>query len=527
MEEPQSRSARYREILATLARHGIGAVAGREIGAEHLREACEELGTVFIKLGQVLSTRGDLLPAAYRNELAKLQDAVPPVPVTAVEEVIRREFRKPPVELFASLDPLPAGSGSIAQAHNARLADGAEVVVKVRKPGVKETVETDLEILGDLVASWTPRLPLLEQFDAPGLLREFGDTLRAELDFRKEAANQKVFRELFGSERGFKVPDVLESLSGESVLTYERIRGDSPDEISALPSRRRIAIARRVARFVVEPALHHGVLYADPHPGNFIVLQSGALGVVDFGMVERLTPETRRRVADLLIALKRCDSERLTDRLIEIAAPSHPVNRAAIAAELDRMLKQYVDVSFDSVPVGNALRELLDLFQRERLRLPPPIAQLFKALLMCEGLLQRIDPDSGLSDYLEPLEGGLVYGGLAEGPLKDRVRDSVADAAELTMGLPRRIDRVLGEVERGNLRVWARLEDAEPLLKRFERMVERLNATMLAAACIVGIAIVMQFYHPQGWRGWIGVVFWVAVAAALISVVRTLFALRR
>ena len=527
MEESRSRSARYREILGTLARHGIGVVGNHQIRAEHLRQACEELGTVFIKLGQMLSTRADLLPETYRNELSKLQDQVPPVPLRDLQEVIRAEFGTPASEIFASFDPKPAGSASIAQAHNASLPDGGDVVVKVRKPGAKQLALTDLELLSDIVESWTPRFAVFQQFDAPGLVREFGDMLREELDFRREAANQRVFRDIFRDERGFKIPGVIEPFSGEAVLTYERIRGTSPEEVATLSKRRRATVAARIARFVVEPALERGVLYADPHAGNFIVQDGGVLGVVDFGMVERLTPEARRRVADLLIAISRCDAERVTDRLIEIAAPSHPVDRAAIGADLDHMLKRYVDVSFESVPIGNALGEFLELFRRERLRLPPPIAQLFKALLMCEALLQRIDPDSSLADYVEPLAGKLLHGALTDDRWAERVRDSVTDAAELTIALPRRIDRVLGEVERGNLRVWTALQDAEPLVKRFEHMVERANATMLAAACIVGIAIVMQFYHPQGWHAWIGVVFWVAVAAAVVSVVRTLFGLRR
>lgn len=527
MERSHRRSARYREIVGTLARHGIGVVGNERIRAEHLRQACEDLGTVFIKLGQMLSTRGDLLPETYRTELSKLQDEVPPVSLHDVEEVIRAEFGAPVSNIFPSFDPAPAGSASIAQVHNATLPDGRHVVVKVRKPGVKELAFTDLELLSDVVESWTPRSAIFQQFDAPGLLRDFGDTLRAELDFRREAANQRVFRDIFRDERGFKIPGVIEPFSGEAVLTYERIDGVSPEDIAALSNRRRSTVAARIARFVVEPALEHGVLYADPHPGNFIVQDGGVLGVVDFGMVERLTPEARRRVADLLIGISRCDAERVTDRLIEIAAPSHPVDRAAIGAEMEHMLKQYVDVSFESVPIGNALGELLELFRRERLRLPPPIAQLFKAMLMCEGLLQRIDPEAGLSDFLEPLAGKLMHGGLTDGRWGERVRESVADAAELSVALPRRIDRVLGEVERGNLRVWTAFADAEPLVKRFEHMVERANATMLAAACIVGIAIVMQFYHPQGWRSWIGAVFWIAVAAAVASVVRTLFGLRR
>lgn len=532
----ENKGERYREILATLARHGIGAVGDqfgkdedrRELSrAEHLRRACEELGTTFIKLGQALSTRGDLLPEAYRLELMKLQDSVSPLPPNVIAEVIRQELGAPPEELFAFFDGEPAGSASIGQVHAARSTDGRELMIKVRKPGVEQLVEFDLEILDDLIEKWTPRFAVLAQYDARGLLREFGDTLRAELDYRREAANVKYFSEILAGERGFKIPEVVAQYSAERVLTLERLEGRKVSEIGDIPKRRRTTLSRRVARFVLEPAFERGVFYADPHPGNLLVQEDGALAVIDFGMTGRLTPEARRRVADIFIAIDRRDAQRLSDRIIEVTAPTHPVDRALITTEVDRMLERYVDVSLDNVRFGDAIGELLELVRRHGLRLPGNLAQLFKALAMCEGILQTIDPDSSLSDFLEPMVGKLVYERFAGDQWSDRLRDSAVDAAELSIELPRRIDRVLGEIERGNLRVWTRVEDMQPLVQRFEHVVERANATMLASACIVAIAIVMLFYHPQGWQQWIGIVFWIAVAAAVAHAVRTLIALRK
>lgn len=530
------KNKRYREIVAVLTRHGIGVVAdgalkhdaeNDAVRAQHVRQAFEELGPVFIKLGQMLSTRADLLPDAYRTQLEKLQDRVEALPTEAIVDAVQNALGAPPHELFEFFDPDSIGSASIGQVHNARLLDGREVVVKVRKPGVEQLVRIDLEILSGLVDAWTPRLDLLQQFDARSVLQEFSDMLLAELDFRREAANQNIFRKIFGNEFGFKVPEIIDALSTESVLTHARVDGVKPGEVEGLSKRRRAAVSRRIARFILEPAFEHGIFYVDPHPGNLLLQENGVLAVVDFGMVQRLTPEARRRVADMLVAIGRCDAERLTYRLIEIAAPTHPIDRTAIAGQLDRMLQRYVNVSFENLPFAEALSELLELFREHRLRLPTNVAQLFKALVMCEGIVRSIDPESGLADYLEPFAGKSAYAGLGGDGWDARLRDSVADAAELTVTLPRRVDSVLSEIERGNLRVWTRVEDVEPLLRRFERVVERANATILAAACIVGLAIVMQFYHPQGWRGWIGFVFAAAAVAAIFGSLRTLFALRR
>jgi len=536
-EPPRSKDERYREIVATLARHGFGIVGDHFVEddaerdrsrAERLRQACEELGPTFIKLGQMLSTRGDLLPEAYRLELAKLVDDVPPLPATVITQVIREELGAAPEAIFAVFDPVPLASASIGQVHTARLVDGRDVVVKVRKPGVETLVRLDLQIAAELIDTWAPRLPGLNQYDARGVLREYSESLLAELDYRREAANERFFRGVFSNEPGFSVPDVIGDYSTGRVLTHERVEGRKVSDVADLSPRRRAAVSQRIARFVLEPAFEHGVFYADPHSGNLMVQDDGALAVVDFGTVGRLTPEARRRVAGMFLAISRRDAERLTDRLIEVTAPRHPVDRPQLTSDVERLLERYVDVSFDDVPLGNALGELLHVLRRHQLRLPANLAALIKALVMCEGILQSLDPESSLTDYLQPMAGKLVYHGIAGGGnAVDRLRDSALDAAELSIELPRRIDRVLGEIERGNLRVWTRVEDAEPLIKRLEHMVERLNATMLAAACIVGLAIVLQIYHPEGWRQWIGVAVWIGLIAAVAAAVRTILGLLR
>ncbi len=524
-----TKSKRYREILAVLVRHGIGIVddelikheAGDRARAEHLRRACEELGTMFIKLGQMLSTRSDLLSEAYRTELAKLQDEVAPLPADAIADVIREDLGGLPDKLFAFFDAKPLGSASIGQVHAARLSDGRDVVLKVRKPGVDELVRIDLEILESLVNEWTPRFPVLQQYDARGLARDFSDALLAELDYTREAANVKFFRDIFAKEHGFTIPAVVAEYSKNRVLVEERVEGRKPAEVGDLPKRSRAVVSRRIARFVLEPAFDRGVFYADPHPGNLLIKENGSLSVIDFGKVGHLTPDTRRRLAEIFIALARSDGQRLADRLIEITAPTNPVDLDSITREINRMLELYVDVSLERIRFGEAMNELLQLIHRHGLRVSGALVQFFKALAMCEGMLEAIDPDSSFSDYLQPLIGKLVYQAFAGPQLLSRLRDSAVDAAELSIELPRRIDRVLGEIERGNLRVWTRVEDIEPLTKRLEHVVERSNATILAAACIVGLAIVMLFYRPQGWQAWIGVVFWVAVGTAVIRAVRT------
>lgn len=520
-DTPPTKADRYRRMAGVLARHGIGAAL--EQRAEHIREACEELGTTFIKLGQMLSMRADLVPDDVRAELAKLRDDVPPVEYSGIESVIVEELGASPELVFASFDRVPLACASIAQAHLARLSDGRTVVVKVQKPDVREEVEADLQILRDHAQAWTQRFTVLADFDFPRLVEDFAASLRDELDFRKEAGNVKSFNEIFERDPAFDLPQCIDELCTERVLTLTRV--PSEKKHSTAPDVK--ALADATSRFVLEPAFVNGIFYADPHPGNVFAGPDGRLCVVDFGMVGRLSPQARRHVADVFVAIDRRDSQRLADRVIDLTSPSRPIDRAALTGDIERMLDEYIDASLQSMDIGAAIGALLEVIRDYKLRLPGNLAQLFKALIMCEGLLEAIDPDASFAQHLQPVVSKAIRERLTGGNWQERIGDSAADAAELSMELPRRLDRVLGEIERGNLRVWTRVQDAEELMIRLERTVERANASMLAAACIVAIAIVLTIYHPQGWQQWIGVVFWIAVAAVLAHVVRTLLAMRR
>ena len=202
---------------------------------------------------------------------------------------------------------------------------------------------------------------------------------------------------------------------------------------------------------MLEPAFERGVFYADPHPGNLLLQEDDTLCVIDFGKVGRLTPEQRRRVADIFIAIGRSDAQRLTDRLMEITTPMHPIDRALVTTEIDRMLQQYANAALSNVHIGDALGDLLQLVRRHRLRLPGNLVQFFKTLAMAEGLLLKIHPEWSFADYLRPMAGKLVFQGFAARQGVEHLRDSALDLAELASDLPRRLDRVLGEIERGNL----------------------------------------------------------------------------
>ncbi|MBV8363722.1 MAG: AarF/ABC1/UbiB kinase family protein, partial [Candidatus Eremiobacteraeota bacterium] len=514
-EQAPTRSQRYREIIGTFGKHGLAAAGALRLAsdervqsqAKEARLVCEELGPTFIKFGQILSTRGEL-PAEYREELSKLQDSMPPVETAFIEAEIESELGAPPQELFAFFDPVPLASASIGQAHLAKLHDGREVVVKVRKPGVRAVVDRDLEILNQLAESSEKYFPGLEDFDMAGIVEEFADTLRAELDYTREARNIRIFRSFFEDEDGFRLPEVISELSTARVLTLTRVEGIKASEADSLSKRRRETAAQRIARFVLEPALLHGIFHADPHPGNISVFEDGTIGAIDFGMVGTLTDENRRRIADILIAMQRHDAERVTDRLLQVAPPSRPIDRMALASELGRLLERYLSTSLARIEIAPALSDMLDLIRSHGLRPPSSLTIFFKTVAMSESIITAVAPERTLADFLRPISERAAMARLSPGDWFERARLSALDTAELSIDLPRRADRVLADIERGNLRVWARLEDLEPALRTIERVVERANATMLAAACIVGITVLFVVYRPTGWHEVVPWIFW-------------------
>jgi ubiquinone biosynthesis protein len=532
---------RYREIASALSRHGLGYLVGvfglerfvpfqrgllgharREepyTRPEHVRLALEDLGATFIKFGQVLSTRPDLVPPAYLDELARLQDAAPPVPAAAVEEAIRSALGRPAGELFAHFDPEPLAAASIGQAHAATLRDGTDIVVKIRRPGVVEQVNEDVEILKNLAQSASRRWAAAEPYDLVGLADEFAETIRAELDYLREGRNAERFAANFADDARVHIPRVFWELSSSRVLTLERIRGTKINDLDELEHAGvdRKALARRAAEVVLESVFEHGFFHADPHPGNFFIEPGGRIGLIDFGMVGTLDDASRERLAAVLVAVTGRRTDDLVDALLDLGLARGPVDRAGLRTDLDHLLAPWYDQPLSEIPLGAVLQETLAVVRRRRLQLPSHLALLFKTLIMDEGLAVRLDPDFVMIDTLAPYAERLVVRQYSPARWVRRFGRAGLDAARLATELPRTVRRLLAALERGGLEVGFRPEHVEAVMSRFEALVNRLVLGVIVAAFIVGLAVLMLVYHPRGWEEWAGIAFGVGfvIAAAL------------
>lgn len=513
-----SHRARYTQIAAILARRGLDALTQPQARPEQVRMALEELGATFIKIGQILSTRADLLPPDYVSELTKLQDQAPPVAIDAIRDVIETELGHPLDQSFATFDLEPLAAASIGQAHAACLVDGTEVVVKVRRPGVVEQVQEDLEILQSLAITASRHWQLAERYDVISLAQEFAHTLRAELDYVREGRNATRFAQNFAGDRNLHIPRVFWESTTSRVLTLERIRGIKINDLGALEAAGvdRAALAKRASRVLLKMVFEDGFFHADPHPGNFFVETDGRIGLIDFGMVGSVDDRTRDQLANLLLAITEQDADRLVDAFLELGFAHKRIDRATLRRDLEHLMERYYGEPLGRIRIGPLIEEALDVARRHALQLPVNLALLLKTAVMDEGLGAQLDPEFALTSVIAPYAERLVLQQYSPFRWIGRVRHAGLDAARLGTEMPQQVRRLMVDLERGGLEVGMRPTGFEPLMQRFERMVNRVVLGVLASAFIIGLSGLMSAYHVSAWEEVADVLFGIGLVIAIM-----------
>ncbi len=509
---------RYQEIAEVFLRHGFGYLFNN-LGPEwapprrssrsaeqaaapvpeqdlpaHFRQALEELGPTFVKMGQVLSTRPDLLPPAYITELRKLQDSVPPVPWEAIRDAITQELGRPPEEIFASVDPEPLGAASLGQVYAATLADGAEVVIKVQRPNIQPTIATDLEILQALAPA-AQRTPEGQVHDFVAEAEEFAYTLNNELDYRLEGRNADRFRANFANETLIHVPHVYWEYTTPRVLVLERISGVKIDDVAAVEaagySRRQVA--ENAARMVIKEVLEDGFFHADVHPGNFVVMPGAVIGVMDFGRMGYLSERDRYDAIAFYVAVISMDPDGIVDQLVRMGAAGSDVERKALSRDIERVLYKYYSTSLGDIRIQGMADVATPIINRYHLRLPSNFVLLLQTLGMIQGIALTLDPDFDVWAFSEPAMRRVTRR-LAR-PRRGRGQNLLRQGREwneLAANLPRTANRLLAQADRGDL-LQIGLKDSGPIMKQMDRLTTRMALSLLLAALTISLALLLSF----------------------------------
>jgi ubiquinone biosynthesis protein len=508
---------RSRQIARVLLSHGWDFLRNNEQRATgvsspvaanarplHLRQALEELGTTFIKLGQILSTRADLLPPEYLAELTKLQDSATPVAFEEIQEALATELDQPLEQIFAEFDPVPLAAASIGQAHAARLLDGTEVVVKVRRPGVVEQVNEDLEILKELAATASRHWNFADRYDLTGLVDEFSQTLRRELDYIREAHNAERFAVNFATDSHVHVPRVFWEATTSRVLTLERIRGIKINDLKALDEQGtdRRWLADYATNVVLKMVCEDGFFHADPHPGNFFIEPNGTIGLIDFGMVGVVDEQTQELLAELLIAINHQDADQLVDVFLDLGVTYKRIDRVSVRRDIDRLLSTYWGLPLGELRVAALLNDVYSIMRRHQMHLPSNLALLLKTVIMIEGLGVTVDPDFHLPEVLTPYTERLVLRQYSPFRWVRNFGHSSLELVRFAGNMPQHLRRIATAAENGNLQIGMRPEGFDPIIDRLEKIANRIVLGVIAAAFINGLAVLVSVYQPPGWDRW-------------------------
>jgi predicted unusual protein kinase regulating ubiquinone biosynthesis (AarF/ABC1/UbiB family) len=472
-----------------------GHLAEVEDHAEDLASALEELGPSWIKLGQLLSTRPDLLPASYIAALARLQDTVTPVPCEKIIAIIESELGASVDELFLSFDREPLATASLAQVHRATLHDGTEVAVKVQRPGVRNRIEIDIEVMHELARFATRHTSFGARYGLTQMVRELEHSLSQELDFRQEAENTRLISRQIAEFQSLITPTVYSDYTSRRVLTLSFVHGRhladiSRSELQQMDTR---PIAKELLAAYLKQIVIDGVFHCDPHPGNIFLTDEGRLALMDFGMVGRFDSGQKDHIILLLLAFAERLGERVADTYLEMMELPKGFDRRAFTQDVSAMVSRYHDMSGGRMALGTALLDLTRLSQAHSAPVPSSMTLLGKAMLNLDGTIRalspELDPVQLIRDYMLKVMEKRVAGQLSGG----RVFAWVLDMKRLFENSPRRADMILDKLANDQITLRLEIDQLDEAIKSVNRSARRMALSVLIGSAIIGGGFILEF----------------------------------
>jgi len=469
---------------------------------QRFRMVMEELGPSFIKLGQLAGTRPDLVPPEACAEFEKLQDTVPPFPVSQVRQIIETELGKSLEALFKEFDETPVASASVSQVHRAVLPDGTVTAIKVQRPGIRATIEVDLEIMFHLAELIEKHIHGMETLDPIGIVREFSRTIKRELNFDIEAGNIERFARNFQSDTSIYVPKVYRHLSTDKVLVMEFVEGIKVSDLDALAEANLDLelIADRGADIILKQIFEHGFFHADPHPGNILVLPDNVICLLDYGMTGTLTGHNREHLGDLIAGIVRRNAKRMTRSLLRLSQLESAENIENLEADIADFVERHLYRPLKDIRMGSLLTQLVQLLIRHNLKIPPVFYLLDKALVTVEGNGRRLSPDFDIIEHMKPFVRQLLSERLSIRKLRKDLYTVSLDWEAVLRELPADTRNIINKIKRGKIHIEFEHKGLEPMLRTHDRISNRLVYGIVLSSLVIGSSLIVLSGIPPKWH---------------------------
>lgn len=510
---------RYRQVLGVLIKYGFGHIVEQlnidyyiELGkrivtlgtvsrelekltqAARFRLVLEELGPTFIKLGQLLSTRPDIVPADVLEELEKLQDRIPPVSTEKIMAQIHRELGYPVEELFEFIDETPLATASIAQVHRGKLKTGEDIVCKVRRPGIETIIETDLDIMMGLAYLIEKHLPGGDLYDPVSLVKEFRRSVYRELDFSREGRTTDRFAANFADDETVHIPKVYWDYTGQTVITLEYVSGIKISQHEKLVAAGidLKTIAHNGADNFLRQVFIHGLFHADPHPGNLSVLPDNVICIFDFGMVGRLDDDLKLHLTELLLCVLRRDVDRLVMQLLYSGDLHDESNLKNLKRDLTEFIDDYYDILLQDLKVGKLLLDFIEILTEYKIKFPANLMLLSRALFVMEGLGKQLDPDFNMIEQLKPFAEQIIAERYSPTNIAKDAAKTLKAYQALGKTLPKDIKEFINRINRNKFKIDLEHRGFERLINDLDKSTNRISFSMIISALIVGSSLIMQ-----------------------------------
>lgn len=510
---------RYRQIIGVLIKYGLGDLIEQlnlggyiEIGrriinvrrrehetikltrAKRLVLALEELGPTFIKIGQFLSTRPDLIPPDFIEELKKLQDEVPSFGFDKVKAQIESELDASIEDIFPEFSEKPVAAASIGQAHVARLRNGDRVVVKIQRPEIEEIIDTDIDILIGLATLVEKHIAESELYDPVGVVREFDRTIHKEMDFVREGHNMERFAINFLGDEAFYVPKVHWDLTRRRILTMEYIDGIKVSELGRLEEAGldRKIIAKRGADAFLKQTLIHGLFHGDPHPGNIFVLKDNVICPLDYGIVGRIDDQTKDQMIRLIVSVIRKDVEGIAKVFFNVGIIDIKIDLRGLRTDLLEFIERYYRIPLKRLDIGTIVKDLFEIIHRHRIKIPASWMLMAKALVVMEGVGRELDPDFDMIEHTKPFLKRLMKQRIAPAYLMKSLLKTLGGYEELLTILPNDTMEILEKIKKDRISIGFEHKGLEEFISMVDKSTNRLSFSLIIMGLVVGSSLIMQ-----------------------------------